>query len=244
VDWLKDLSKLLPIDRVYEDVASPAAKRVGSALESTTKAARWIIAPLDYLAAQNDRYQRFLERVASKVPENRRIEAHPQIAGPSLDGLRYVPEDSIIAELFINLLARAIDKERVNEAHPAFHQIIAQLSPDEALVIYQLRRESYEYRTYAQYFADTNTFSPRQVIDNDFPISALVMPDNFSLYMDHLHSLNLAGIWQIGNQEPIHEGSPPVQTGVNISSLAQLTPFGQLFAKACVPDELPESVDD
>jgi hypothetical protein len=36
------------------------------------------------------------------------------------------------------------------------------------------------------------------------------------MYIDHLHSLNLAGIWQDGNQEPIMEGTPPRQTGVNI----------------------------
>lgn len=60
--------------------------------------------------------------------------------------------------------------------------------------------------------------------------------------MDHLYSLNLAGIWQVGNQEPILEGEPAIQTGVNITSYAQLTSFGRMFAKACVPEELPDSV--
>ena len=239
--WLEDLSKLLPVEKVYNDMAQPAAKQVGGALESTVKAARWIIAPLDYLAAQNDRYQKFLQRVVEKVPEDRRIEAHPQIAGPTLDGLKYVPDDSVIAEMFLNLLARAIDRERVNEAHPAFHQIIAQLSPDEAVVLFHLKQKSYLYKTYAKYHVATRTFSPREVIENEFPVEALLVPENYSLYLDHLYSLNLAGIWQQGNQEPVMEGNPTVQTGVRIMSLAQLTPFGQLFAKACSPEQLTTS---
>ena len=50
------------------------------------------------------------------------------------------------------------------------------------------------------------TFAPRELIENEFPVSELVFPQNFNLYMDHLHSLNLAGLWQDGNQEPIEEG--------------------------------------
>ncbi|GJL53714.1 MAG: hypothetical protein NPIRA02_08460 [Nitrospirales bacterium] len=241
MDWLEELSKLLPVEKVYEDVAQPTTKQVCTSLESIAKTARWIIAPIDYLAAQNDRYQNFLKRIAEKVPEERRIEAHPQIAGPTLDGLRFVPEDSVIAEMFLNLLARAIDRERVNEAHPAFHQIIAQLSPDEAVVLFHLKRKSYLYRTYARFHADSNTFSPREVIHNEFPTNALTAQENYSLYMDHLHSLNLAGIWQQGNQEPVFEADPNVQTGVRITSLAQLTSFGQLFTKACAPDSLPKT---
>jgi hypothetical protein len=58
------------------------------------------------------------------------------------------------------------------------------------------------------------------------------------MYIDHLHSLNLAGIWQYGNQEPIMEGTPPRQTGVNIKSLIIVESFGRMFTQACVPDDL------
>ena len=238
--WEEELAKKVPVEKAYDDVASPAAKQVGSALESTAKAARWILAPIDYLAAQNNRYQNYLERISEKVPEENLIEGHPQIIGPALDGLKYIPEEDIISELFVNLLSRAIDKERVNEAHPAFTQIINQLSPDEAVLIYHLSKKSYEYLTYAAYNADSNTFSPREVRSNQFPVGDLASPENYSFYMDHLHSLNLAGIWQQGNQKPIIDEESGQQTGVEINSLAQLTPFGQLFSKACIPDDIKQ----
>ena len=240
--WEEELAKKVPIEKAYDDVASPAAKQVGSALESTAKAARWLLAPIDYLAAQNNRYQNYLERISEKVPEENLIEGHPQIIGPALDGLKYIPEEDIISELFVNLLSRAIDKERVNEAHPAFTQIINQLSPDEAVIIYELSKQSYEYLTYAAYNEETNTFSPREVRSNAFPVGNLSSPENYSFYIDHLHSLNLAGIWQQGNQKPIHDDETNKQTGVEINSIAQLTPFGQLFAKACIPDNIQKYV--
>ncbi len=113
------------------------------------------------------RFERYLERIAAKVPEDRRIEAHPQIAGSVFAGLEYVEETGINAELFLNLLARAIDRERVSEAHSAFAQIIiCQLSPDEAMILFRLKKRPYVFRQHAVYLQDTN-----------------------------LHSLNLAGIW-------------------------------------------------
>jgi Abortive infection alpha len=201
-----------------------------------------IVAPIEYLAAQNDRWQRYLRRVADQVPEEKRIEAHPQIAGLVLEGLRYVDEHNIIADLFINLLARAIDNDRVNEAHPAFASIISQMSSDEAQIIFWLRKKSYLYRQYSVFNSEKRLFSVREVIENEFPTDKLIFPENFEVYMDHLYSLNLAGIWQEGHQEPILEGDPAIQIGVNITSYAQLTSFGKMFAQACVPEKLPDSI--
>ncbi len=240
--WEDELAKKVPIEAAYNDVASPVAKQVGSALESTAKATRWLIAPIDYLAAQNDRYQNYLQRISEKVPEKNLIEGHPQIVGPALDGLKYLPQEDIITELFINLLSRAIDKERVSEAHPAFTQIINQLSPDEAVVIYYLSKQSYKYLTFAAFNKESNTFSPREIRNNQFPVEYLANPGSYSFYMDHLYSLNLAGIWQQGNQTPIIDTETEKQIGVEINSLAQLTPFGQLFSKACIPEDIQKYV--
>lgn len=238
MSWLEDIGKVVPIAEVYHDVAQPAAREAGEALGNAAKVARFALAPVDYLAAQHQRWKRYLERVAEKVPEERRVEAHPQLAGPVFAGLQYVEETSINAELFLNLLARAIDRERISEAHPAFAHLISQLSPDEALILLLLKQRPFIFRQHAVYHQESSTFEPKTTIHNEFPLDELVFPENFGLYMDHLHSLNLAGIWQDGNQEPIMEGSPSHQTGVNIKSLITLESFGKMFAQACVPDDL------
>lgn len=243
MSWLDDVGKVIPITELYRDLAQPATREVGEAFGNAAKVARFALAPIDYLAAQHHRWKRYLERVAEKVPDERRIEAHPQLAGPVFAGLQYVEETGINAELFLNLLARAIDRERVSEAHPAFAQLISQLSPDEALILFRLKKRTYIFRQHAVYRPDSNTFGPRTTTQNEYPVNELVFPGNFGLYMDHLHSLNLAGVWQDGNQEAITEGTPPRQSGVNIKSIIMLASFGEMFARACVPDDLnPEWV--
>ena len=132
----EDIAKLLPLNEIYKDLLQPAAKEVGGALESVAKVGRLVLLPIDALAPFSDRLRGYFKRIAEQVPEERRIEAHPQISGPVIESLRYVREDNIIADLFVNLLSRAIDQDRVGEAHPAFVSIISQLSSDEALIIW------------------------------------------------------------------------------------------------------------
>lgn len=235
--WPDGLGKSLPIKDLYDDLAKPAVREVGAALGNLVKVARFVLAPVDYLAAQHGRWRRYLERVAQKVPEERRVEAHPQLAGPALEGLRYLGETELIAELFVNLLARAIDRERVNEAHPAFAGIISQLSPDEALILYHLKHRRYALRQSAAFDPQTHLFAQRQTVASEFPAETLAFPQHLFLLLDHLHSLNLAGVWQQGHQEPIFWGEPKKQGGVIINNIIALTPFGELFVKACVPDE-------
>lgn len=235
--WIDDLEKSLPINDLYKDLAQPAAQQVGEFLGNAVKVARFAVAPIDYLAAQHGRWQRYLERLAQKVPEDKRIEAHPQLAGPVFEGLRYVEESGIIAEMFLNLLARAIDRERVGEAHPAFAALVSQLSPDEAIMLFHLKHRRFRIHYRLMIDSDTKLFLPGQMMSTEFPLEELGYTGNLRMYLDHLDSLNLVTLFPERNQDPIFEGEPRCQTGVDNHSFIQLTPFGELFAKACVPGE-------
>jgi hypothetical protein len=208
-------------------------------LEKVTKAARFLLAPLEYLAAQHDRWERYLERISKQVEADNLIEAHPQIAIPALEGLSFCHEDSLIAEMFVNLLSKAIDKTKLDVAHAAFAKIIQELSSDEAVILYYLKKKSYLLREQSDFDHSKHLFFNRRVISEEFPSQSLSFPKNLWMYMDHLHSLNVAGTWQIGNQEAIIDEATKDQTGVYINSQRSLTPFGQLFCAACVPDEFP-----
>lgn len=238
MNWLESIAKALPIEKAYDDLASPAFREIGEAARNTVKSARFILAPIDYLAAQHERWLNYLKRVNEKVPEERLVPAHPHITGKVIESLRYLEEESLLTELFLNLLARAIDRKRVSEAHPAFASIISQLSPDEAIVIFHLSQGNKLLQQYAPFSMQTNTFGARVTQRNDFPLEKLAFRDNYLMYCDHLHSLNLTAIWQTGNQQAIFDNGQ--QTGVKIISHAQLTPFGELFAKACLPEDISE----
>ncbi|MDB9494847.1 DUF4393 domain-containing protein [Spirulina major CS-329] len=238
MDEEPDVAKYLLLSEVYKDTLQPTAKQIGGGLESTIKVLRLLIAPIERLAIESDRWQHHLKKLSDRVPEEQRIEAHPQIVGPVFEALRYVDESSVLAEMFINLLARAIDRERVREAHPAFPKIIAQLSVDEAHILFWLKKDFYIYRQCSSLDHQSQTFKSIKLLENSFPLNQLIYPENFEIYLDHLHSLNLAGIWQVGNQEPIFDKARNIQTGVHIKSHIKLTRFGELFTQACVPNEI------
>ncbi len=239
---LKDLIKLIPAEEVYKDLAQPAFRELGESLGEAVKGISFILAPLEYLAAHRDRWERYLEKISSNVKEENLIEGHPQVVVPALEGLCYAQEDSIISELFINLLSKAIDKTKLDLAHPAFAKIIQQLSPDEAVVLFFLKKRSYKLREKVDHDIDFDSDDPlseqlnKQLISDEFPISKLTYSQHISLYMDHLHSLNLADSLATGPGDYIIDEQTKKTVGSYINSERRLTPFGRLFSNACVPD--------
>ena len=235
------LSKLIPIDKIYDDLAQPAVHEIGEMLHNTTKVARFLWAPIDYLAKQQDRFQNYLKRISEKVEEDNLIETSPRIVGEVFEALKYSEQQSILTELFLNLLARSIDKKTQDKCHPAFPNIIKQLSPDEAVILFYLKQKIFELKQHSKLDTEKMLFISNDIIYNNFPTDTLMNPANFFIYMNHLHSLNLAGIWQKGNQIPT--GSNGKQDGVDIYNEIKLTEFGKLFAEAIIPNDITSFCD-
>lgn len=228
--WLDDIGKSLPIEKIYDDLARDSVIQVGSIALNSIKAARCVLAPIDYLAAQQDKLQSHLRRVNEIVPEDRQINAHPLVSGPIIDALKYVESESLIAEMFENLLARAIDKERVNEAHPAFSKIISQLSPDEALILSLFKEKSYEMEVNFIYSYNFKDIDGMEIVVNEFPVNDLMFPENYAMYLEHLCNLNL--LKQFNSFHKVKEDSPYNYKYSLIKT--KLSSFGELFSKACI----------
>lgn len=212
-------------------------KQIGKSLESVAKTSRFLLAPFEYLAKQHDRWERFLNKVSEKVEEENLTEGHPQLVIPILEGLSLTYENTLLSELFLNLLANSIDKTKQEKAHPAFPNIIKQLNRDEAVILFYLNKKSYKVKEKSNWNEDKKIFINRKTIFEEFPLDKLDFPQNIWLYMDHLNSLNIAGTWHIGKQEIIMDEEEKKQIGVYINSERKLTEFGELFVSACIPDE-------
>lgn len=232
----EDIKSIVPVDKVYQDALSPAMQQIGKAIENVAKTSRFLLAPFDYLAAQHDRWERYLKKVSEKVESENLTEGHPQIVIPTLEGLSLTYENTLLSELFINLLSNSIDKTKQDLAHPAFPSIISQLSHDEAVVLFYLKKKNYNLRQRSDLNEDNTSFINKVLVEEEFPVERLQFPNHLWLYMDHLNSLNLAGTWQVGNQEYIHDPETRRQTGVFINSERRLIQFGYLFADSCIPD--------
>ncbi|AME28665.1 DUF4393 domain-containing protein [Burkholderia sp. PAMC 26561] len=122
----------------YEDAVSPALKETGKFGLDLVKTLRLALFPLQYTAMLQDRLTKHLQKSIERVPEDRRVAPFESLALPIAEQLKFHDDDSVVGDMFERLLARAMDRERVGEAHPAFVQIVGQLAPDEAMLLRQI----------------------------------------------------------------------------------------------------------
>lgn len=150
--------------------------------------------------------------------------------------------------MYVNLLARAMDKERVSEAHPAFVQVICQLAPDEAMLIEQVSRNDPSAYVRWKDRDDVMAQSDRddailqaQCADESKRVLSTVLlstedlqqPHLLHTYIEHLVSLGLA-VYTFDHQWASKFGTVKTSMpGADIHFI-HLTRFGNLFRRACL----------
>jgi Abortive infection alpha len=156
IDAVTGVAKAVP---VYQDVVQPAAQEMGKALQTVAKTVHIALAPVSALVWGYDQIKEFVatkvsERLKNVPPENI-ISPKPNVAGPALEALRYTGHEERLSDMYANLLAASMDKSTAQGAHPAFVEIIRQLTPDEAKLVslflkempFPLLNVRWEYKT-------------------------------------------------------------------------------------------------
>lgn len=195
-----DLIKL-----VYPDLAQPAFKKVGMALETVLDLSNTILLPAKLL---NERSSIFFKKHMEKYQEG--LEELPteeigqvpvEIGLTILDELFKVTNEDL-AELFTNLLVNASTVSGSRQAHPSFVNAIKSLSADEAKIIKHLsldykpfiyiRYERQDRRSDIPYIDDSPVKIPlSDDISNLNEILELTFKENKEFYM---HNLTTMGI--------------------------------------------------
>ncbi len=221
------------IGKVYDDILAPVCKELGKVGGDTAKAARLVLTrPIQHLAAEQNKLERQLQYVAQQVPEERRIDVPPSFSVPIIQSLALHGAEDNLAKLYLNLLARAMDKERVNEAHPAFISIINQLAPDEAAFLFFLKKLGNTMQlTEKADLGEDNMLCNQEYTSDMFPIDKLCFPENFGLYASHLLSLNLIE-WPVTDRCKVPESNKHIRRSMIVA-----TEFGLKFIEACIPHE-------
>jgi hypothetical protein len=136
VDAVTGVAKAIP---VYQDVAQPAAQEIGKALQTVAKTVHIALAPVSALVWGYDQIKDFVATKVSErlrnVPADQIVSPKPNVAGPALESLRYTGHEDALSDMYANLLASSMDKATAEGAHPAFVEIIRQLTPDEAKLV-------------------------------------------------------------------------------------------------------------
>ncbi len=234
---------------IYSDAIAPAMREFGKIGEDAVKVARLALFPVQYGAMLQDRLARYLAKALEKVPEHRRIAPRDAVILPVAEKLRHQEEDgNPIAGLYVNLLARAMDRERLGDAHPAFVHLIGQLAPDEILILLQLSAQ--RYRVFFRRTPGEPALLREQVVPllQRMPdvvmtelLSAAVLPEYLAqpeLFLTFLEHLVALGIVEYTNEPRSGESSEMSFRILGFEyHFIRLSAFGQLFHRACVASD-------
>lgn len=122
--------------------ARQAASNLGKTAVTLTSALNNCLLPIAAINYGIDKARRYFEENFSKdlaektadIPDENLIEPKASLASSIINRLAFSHDEIDLKEMYLNLLASSMDSEKMKNAHPAFVEIINQLSADEARV--------------------------------------------------------------------------------------------------------------
>jgi hypothetical protein len=120
-----------------------AAGNLGQTAVTLTKTINNVLVPLAAINFAFDkariyfaeRFQHDIAEKAEGIPSEHIIEPKASIAGPTLQGLAFTHEEPNLKDMYLSLLATAMDGRSASVVHPAFVEIIKQLDSEDARLI-------------------------------------------------------------------------------------------------------------
>jgi hypothetical protein len=148
---MADVGKLVPVKTaeavaaivkevpVYQDAIQPAARELGmlaaSPLAMLNTALRPVKSIMLGINLTLDKLDDSLRRLLADVPPEQVVEPRASVAGPLLLAYPFVASEPELQEMFARLLATAMTSTTQGRAHPAFVEIMKQLTADEARLV-------------------------------------------------------------------------------------------------------------
>jgi hypothetical protein len=123
-----------------KNVLDAPSKEIGEQLANMINLA---FEPIQKWRIEKDvRLQVFTESIKNKylkIPDKELIPPQISILGPALEASKYYYEQDEIRDMFANLVANLFDKRLVGQIHPAYVEVLKQLTPLEAKLLSAFR---------------------------------------------------------------------------------------------------------
>ena len=245
----------------YMDVIHPAAAATGQILGLIPQAINVALMPVHQWVAEGyyklDETKKILAEKLKNVPPNEVVSPKPHIAIPVLQAISYSMDNEEIRNMYANLLASSMQEKVKQDVHPAFVEIIKQLSPDEARILKFLNSTKESQPMIALQLEKERGGGWYDLI-NHFTILYRIVPDieykdyrKVSILLDNLSRQNLIVIHENNhlidsNKYDALEKDPIIvnymsQTVPNLKwkiarKIFELTSFGMSFCRICIAD--------
>lgn len=235
------------VGEIYKDLFQPSLRQFGKAGESVAKTVCLLSLPFVYGAA---RYEQLLARVHKsfdKVPQEDLTPPPVNSVFQIAEKLISMPEDDAISEMYIELLSSCLNRNHISCVHPAFVNLISQISGDEALFLDCLaQRERMVYLKKEHSWSPPSSKEVEQILipwhalmlDGQSLIKSVIYPDflnapeYFFTYLEHLKSLGIVeyvhGPENLLIDECINNIKPYQHWYIS------LTKFGRMFYDVCI----------
>lgn len=120
--------------------AKEAGSEIGKTAVTLAKALNNCLIPLAAVNFAFDKarvyfqgdFQEDLRRVTKRIPPEALIEPRSSLAGPAIQGIAFTHEEPPLKQMYLELLSNSMDERHAGDAHPAFVEIIRQLTALEA----------------------------------------------------------------------------------------------------------------
>lgn len=255
MDLIKEIAQSPAIlKELYGDLAKPGVQQAGKALATVIGLGNTILWPIALLnektriALENnlEKYRKKMEKVSSDDT----CEVPPEIGVPIAEKLLYVTNEEI-SDMYTELLANASQVQNSNVAHPSFVNVIANISPDEAILLRSIRNMPgipfIEVRLKSR---DKNEWATLEAMKPGLScLLELRYPKNIHAYLSNLEGLGVlqtrTDIFMVGENiyEPLEanakavyeklEKDAPDKVLVFQRGRIEITPFARLLLAAC-----------
>ncbi|MDX4947151.1 DUF4393 domain-containing protein [Providencia manganoxydans] len=146
VNLAVDLAKSVPLDENSKNIAG---HELGKTVVTLTKAINLVLSPLAGTVYGYEKIHDFviktLQGKLNKVPKENVIPPKGNIVGPALESLKFLDDtqnDMLLKNMYANLIASAINKDKEESVHPAFVEVINQLDSKDISLLEAFRKQT------------------------------------------------------------------------------------------------------
>lgn len=254
MDLLKEIVQSpVIIKEIYGDLAKPGVQQAGKALSTIIGLGNTVLWPVTLLNEKTKiALEANLEKYRNKmkdIPQEEVCEVAPEVGVPISEKISYV-SNSELSEMYVELLAKASQKQKVNVAHPSFVNIISSISPDEAILIKAVRHMPGIPFIEVRLTKKKNEWKTINAMMPGIPcLGDLQFPSNINAYVSNLEGLGVfqvrQDVYMVGENiyEPLEKHARKKHTlleepaeGFEITfkrGKIIITSFARLFMNAC-----------
>ncbi len=197
------------VNKAYDDLVHPAACEVGKIIGRVPRAINAALSPIDMWIEKRENnvkaIKKLLEEELQNVDPNKIVPPEPYVAVPAIQAISYSMDSDELRQMYATLLSKAIYSDTKDSVHPAYTEIIKNLSPLDCRVFEEIMSSQhgeigcYEFRIstigetsyyvshpYVTHITFTDPFSIAASVDN-LSRNKLIEPKDFHYSNDEMY---------------------------------------------------------